>query len=286
MEPVDFNELLRRGARETLAADLGTGPSETARPADEKPTVTAYKTDKKGYGHWEIRRITHASGTPDYYQHRDRHAKGEWKHGLPEGLKKADMVPVEAGSPSSRERKSQARPEQGAQPTAAPTLETAATTPEILEAVAQSIRPGCPLDDMPDSETLATWVTNECPSDARATADALLMATWKRPAGWLVSGDGEPGSQPRRMIACIKGLLEGLEGVLTFETLSIAEGRSRACRLARHRRRSTDAPLGAARPDVAAEARGPEAREQSAAHHAQGPHGRRTVGRVRRRAAV
>ena len=145
MEPVDFNELLRRGARETLAADLGTGPSETARPADEKPTVTAYETTKKGYGHWEMRRITHASGTPDYYQHRDRHAKGEWKHGLPEGLKKADAVPVEAGSPSSRERKSQARPEQGAQPTAAPTppqetaraasaptLETAATTPEIL----------------------------------------------------------------------------------------------------------------------------------------------------------
>ena len=99
MEPVNPNELLQRGARETMAGDLGMDPAEIERPTDGNPAVTPYKTDKKGYRHWEIRRIAHAGGTPDYFQHRNRHAKGEWTHGLPEGLKKADTGPAEAGLP-------------------------------------------------------------------------------------------------------------------------------------------------------------------------------------------
>ncbi|MDE0206682.1 MAG: hypothetical protein OXP66_11725 [Candidatus Tectomicrobia bacterium] len=233
MEPVGFSELLRRGARETLAADLGIDPSEMERPTDGKPTVTPYKTAKKGHKHWEIHRITHASGLPDYYEHRDRHAKGEWKHGLPEGLKKADVAPAEAGfSPSaesespegrSSQRSAATSPTETFQPAGTVTLESAATTPEILQAVAQYIQPGCPPDSVPDSETLATWVTNECPSDVRAAADTLLMAIWKRSAGWLVSGNGEPGSPPRRLIASLKDVLDGPEEVVVPGTLSILE---------------------------------------------------------------
>ena len=47
MEPVDFNELLQRGARETLAADLGIDPSEMQHSIDEKPVITPYKTEEK-----------------------------------------------------------------------------------------------------------------------------------------------------------------------------------------------------------------------------------------------
>ena len=235
MEPVDFNELLRRGARETLAADLRIDPSEMQHSIDEKPVITPCKTEKKGYKHWEIHHITYASGTPDYFQHRDKPSKGEWKHGLPEGLKKADIVPAEIGlspspeskSPEERKQISQriapALPKKMVQPASTLTLETATTTPEILEAVAQFIQPGSPLDKIPDSETLATWVTHECPSDARAAADALLMAIWKQSAAWLVSGNGEPDSQPRRLIACVKEVLERREGIFTFDTLSILE---------------------------------------------------------------
>lgn len=89
------------------------------------------------------------------------------------------------------------------------TLETASTTPEILEAVARYIQPNCPPEMIPDMETLATWVTNECPGNVRATADTLLEAIWKRRAAWLVSGTGQPDSPPRRLIVYIEGLLEG-----------------------------------------------------------------------------
>ena len=85
----------RRGARETMAADLRVDPAEMEHPADEQPTVTAYKTNRAGYQHWEIRRITYPGGTPDYHEHRDRQAQGDWTGGLPEGLKKAHLVPVE-----------------------------------------------------------------------------------------------------------------------------------------------------------------------------------------------
>ena len=235
MEPVDRNELLQRGVRETLAADLGMDPSGMGRPINEKPAVTPYKTDKKGYGHWEIRRIIHASGTPDYFQHRDRHAKGEWKHGLPERLKKAHTVAAETGLPPSPEsespeeqkgspqRSAPTSPEETVQPAGTLTLESAATTPEILQAVAQYIQPGCPPDSIPDSETLATWVTNECPGNVRAAADTLLMAIWKRSAGWLVSGNGEPDSPPRRLIASVKDVLDLPDEVVVPGALSILE---------------------------------------------------------------
>ena len=118
MEPVDFNELLRSGARETLAVDLGIDPSEMECPVDEKPTITAYKTDKKGYKHRKIHRITYASGSPVCYEHRDRHAKGEWKHGLPEVLEKAPVVPTEAGFSPPPESKSPEGRERGSQRTA------------------------------------------------------------------------------------------------------------------------------------------------------------------------
>ena len=52
-EAVDFNALLRRGVRETLAADLGTDTSEMQQPTDEKLAVTPCRTGRKGYGHWE-----------------------------------------------------------------------------------------------------------------------------------------------------------------------------------------------------------------------------------------
>ena len=97
------------------------------------------------------------------------------------------------------------------------------TTPEILQAVAQYIQPGCPPDSIPDSETLATWVTNECPSDVRAAADTLLMAIWKRSAGWLVSGNGEPDSPPRRLIASVRDVLDLPDEVVVPGALSILE---------------------------------------------------------------
>ena len=235
MEPVDFNELLQRGARETLAVDLGIDPSEIQHSIDERPIITPYKTGKKGYKNWEIHRITYASGTPDYFQHRDKHSKSEWKHGLPEGLKKADTVPADTGLSPSPESKSPEERKQSSEritptpsketfhPTSTLTLETAATTSEILEAVTQFIQPSSPIDNIPDIETLATWVTHECPSDARAAADALLMAIWKRSAAWLVTGNEEPDSQPHRLIACVNKLLERREGVLTFDTMSTVE---------------------------------------------------------------
>ena len=235
MEPVDLNELLQREAHGTLAADLEMDPAEMEHPTDGKLAVMPYKTDKKGYRHWEIRRITHASGTPDYFQHRDRHAKGEWTHGLPEGLKKADTGPAVAGLPPpsgselpegrkhGSQRSAPTSPEEMLPPAGILTLESAMTTPEILQAVAQYIQPGCPPDNIPDSETLATWVTNECPSDVRAAADALLMAIWKRSAGWLVSGNGEPDSPPRRLIASVRDVLDLPDKVVVPGALSILE---------------------------------------------------------------
>ena len=71
---------------------------------------------------------------------------------------------------------------------------------------------------IPDIETLATWVTIECPSDARAAADSLLMAIWECPAAWLVSGNDEPGSQPRRLIASVSQVFETGD---TFKSLRI-----------------------------------------------------------------
>ena len=197
MEAVDFNELLQRGGRETLAADTGSDARETAPPTGDRPTITPCKTGKKGYQHWEIRRLTHASGTPDYFQHRDGRAKGGWKHGLPEGLKKADMVPAAAGSSPSPESESPpGRQQEAPRPASTLTPETATTAPEILQAVAQYIQPGCPLDKIPGSETLATWVTNECPGNVRAAADTLLMAIWKRSAGGSSAAMGNPARRP------------------------------------------------------------------------------------------
>ena len=208
MEAVDFNELLQRGGRETPASDTGSDARETEPPTGDRPTITPCKTDKKGYRHWEIRRLTHASGTPDYFQHRDGRAKSGWKHGLPEGLKKADMVPAAAGSSPSPESESPQGRQQGAQrpattsPGEAPrpgstlTPETATTTPEILQAVAQYIQPDCPPDKIPGSETLATWVTNECPGNVRAAADTLLTAIWKRSAGGSSAAMENPARRP------------------------------------------------------------------------------------------
>ena len=213
MEPTDFGEMLRRGARETVAADLGVDSAELEHPTDAQPIVTAYKTNKTGYKHWEIRRITYPGGTPDYHEHRDRQAPGDWMGGLPEGLKKAHLVLVEAEPPASPvDEPSSEHPQTKQNPVATPakdtinsavTLENASTTPEILEAVARFIQPNCSPEMIPDMETLATWVTNDCPGNARVTADALLMAIWERHAVWLVSGDRQPSSLPRRLIACV-----------------------------------------------------------------------------------
>ena len=198
---------------------MAVDPTETACAADERPTVTTYTANKAGYKHWEIRRVTYPGGTPDYYEHRDRQAQGEWTGGLPEGLKKAHLVPIETGSasaPASEAPKEQ--PLTGQRPTHPPlkdtaspasALETASTTPAILEAVARYIQPTCSAEMIPDMETLATWVTNDCPSDARAAADTLLMATWGRRAAWLVSGTGQPDSPPRRLVAYVDNVLKG-----------------------------------------------------------------------------
>lgn len=202
MQPTDFGEVLRQGARETVAADLGVDAVETAHPAGEPPTVIVYKANRAGYEHWEIRRITYPGGTPDYHEHRDRQAQGNWMGGLPEGLKKAHLVPMETGQDPATDP-----PEDTTHPTAS--LETACTTPEILEAVARFIQPTCSPEMIPDMETLATWVTNDCLSDARAAADTLLMATWGRRAAWLVSGNGEPDSPPRRLMAYVDRMLAG-----------------------------------------------------------------------------
>ena len=218
MEPVDFGKLLRRGTRETLAADLGVDPAEMEHLTEEQPTVTAYKTNKAGYKHWEIRRITYPGGTPDYHEHRDRQAQGDWIGGLPEGLEKAHLVSIETGPPSlPAGESSKEHLQTGQDPTSPPPkgtspasgLETASTTPAILEAVARYIQPTCSAEMIPDMETLATWVTNDCPSDARAAADTLLMATWGRRAAWLVSGNGESDSPPRRLIAYVDKILKG-----------------------------------------------------------------------------
>ena len=187
--------MVRQDARETAAADVAVDAAETAYPAGEPPTVTAYKATKAGYGHWEIRRITYPGGTPDYHEHRDRQAQGDWMGGLPEGLTKAHLVPMETEQ------------DPATHPTVS--LETACTAPAILEAVARYIQPTCSPEMIPDMETLATWVTNDCPSDARAAADTLLMATWGRRAAWLVSGNGEPDSPPRRLMAYVDKMLAG-----------------------------------------------------------------------------
>ena len=190
MEPTDFGEVLRQGARETVAADLGVDAAETAYPAGEQPAVTAYKTNRAGYGHWEIRRVTYPGGTPDYHEHRDRQAQGNWMGGLPEGLKKAHLVPMETEQSPAMDP-----PEDTTHPTVS--LETACTTPEILEAVARFIQPTCSPEMIPDMETLATWVANDCLSDARAAADTLLMATWGRRA--RQHGNGQPGNRAFRL---------------------------------------------------------------------------------------
>lgn len=231
MEPVDSRELIRRGAHETLAADLKIDPAELEQPIENKPTTTAYRTDKKGYKQWDIRRVTYPGGSPDHFEHRDRQAQGEWKHGPPEGLKGKDLNPVEADSSTppagaTSKRKHTApepagdSPEETIQSASTLTLEAATTTAEILKAVALYIQPSCALDKIPDMRTLAAWVTNDLPSDARAAADTLLTEIWKRPAAWLVSGDGGPNSQPHRLIASVDAVLEG---AVTFEMLSILE---------------------------------------------------------------
>ena len=157
MEPVDFRELVRRDSHETLAADLGIDPAKMEQPMDDEPTITAYRTDKKGYRHWEIRRITYLGGSPDYYQHRDRQTQGEWRHGLPEEVKGKDLISVEGVSPpppadesaSKRRQAAQeqesaaASPEETIEPASTLTLEAATTTAEILEAVARFIRRSC-----------------------------------------------------------------------------------------------------------------------------------------------
>ncbi len=236
MEPIHFGEMVRRGARETVAADLGVDPAEMERPAGEQPTVTACKTNKAGYKHWEIRHIAYPGGTPDYHEHRDRQAQGDWIGGLPEGLNKAHLTLVEAEPPSSPTGEPPSEQDPAATPPKdtthpAMTLETASTTPEILEAVARYIQPNCPPEMIPDMKTLATWVTNDCPGNARATADALLMAIWERRAAWLVSGGRQPGSLPCRLIACVNKMLEGKDApdnlaIVNLETVHSAWLRS------------------------------------------------------------
>ena len=230
MEPIDLSEMLRRGARETVAADLGVNPAEIDRSTDNKPTIMACKTNKAGYKHWEMRRIIYPSGTPDYYEHRDRQTQDDWMHGLPEGLKKTDLAPVEAGPPApptgeSPNKHKQTRRGPAATPPKAvvhpsSSLENASTTPAILEAVARFIQPNSPPDMIPNMETLATWVNNECPSDARAAADTLLMAIWERHAAWLVTGSGQPDSLPRRLIASVD---KALESSVAFDNMGIAD---------------------------------------------------------------
>ena len=193
-------------------------PVELEQLIENKPTTTAYRTDKKGYKQWEIRRVTYPGGTPDYYEHRDRQARGDWTGGLPEGLRKADLVPTERPASAPTSEASKEHWQTGRSPTHPPlkdtaspasTLEAASTTPAILEAVARYIQPTCSSDMVPDTETLATWVANDCPSDARAAADNLLMATWGRRAAWLVRGTGQPDWSARQLVACVDKVLEG-----------------------------------------------------------------------------
>ena len=138
MAQIDLGEALRQGIRETVAADLGIDPADTERNADDPLMVTTYQTRKNGYQNWEIRHVTEPDGKVTYYQHHDRKMRGDWKPGLPDGLTKEDLVPSDASIVKPAKKRPQAKQDT-----------TAATTSEILEAVAEWIS----LDEPTPSES-------------------------------------------------------------------------------------------------------------------------------------
>ena len=219
MLKIDFDRL-RQGMREAAADLRGASVPDMEHNADEQFTVATDKTSKRGHKHWEIRRITYRGGTPDFYEHRDRKASGNWEMGLPEGLKKGDLLPADpTGAKPMKERKAKkkrARAKQGtkaANDAIAPmkALEAARTIPAILDAVARLMS----LDEPTPSESeLCEFVesnggrlvlqTGNARTDAENEGDPFEFES----LGWqVVHNTGAIGTPIHKHLALVESLI-------------------------------------------------------------------------------